>query len=91
MKTALIISLCAILSLSTMGKKKDKKKWKDNFDKHLGENSNDKGMALKQLDVMFHTTAFKGQVHGSAHADFSKCCFSAGTCCIVYASNMIMS
>ena len=35
-----------------MGKKKDKKKWKDNFDKHLGENSNDKGMALKQLDVI---------------------------------------
>ena len=89
MKTAIIISFCAILSLSTMGKKKDKKKWKDNFDKHLGENSNDKGMALKKLDVMFHTTAFKGQVQ--AHADLSKCCFSAGTCCIVYASNMIMS
>ena len=23
----------------------------------------------------------KGQVHGSAHAHLSKCCFSAGTCC----------
>ena len=28
----------------------------------------------------------KGQVHGSAHAHLSKCCFSAGKCCIVYAS-----
>ena len=28
----------------------------------------------------------KGQVHVSAHAHLSKCCFSAGTRCIVYAS-----
>ena len=40
-----------------MGKKKGKKKWNAHYDKHLGENSNDKGMALKQLDVIFHTTA----------------------------------
>ena len=33
----------------------------------------------------------KEQVHVSKHAHLSKCCFSAGTCCIVYASNMIMS
>ena len=33
----------------------------------------------------------KGQVHGWAHAHSSKCCFSAETCCTVYASNMIMS
>ena len=33
----------------------------------------------------------KGQVHSSAHAHISKCCFSAGTCCVFYASNMIMS
>ena len=33
----------------------------------------------------------KGQVHGSAHAHLSKCRFSARTCCIIYASNMIMS
>ena len=33
----------------------------------------------------------KGQVHGSAHAHLSKCCFVVGTRCIVYASNMIMS
>lgn len=39
--------LYIILSLSTMGKSKNKKKWTDNFDKHFGENSNDKGMALK--------------------------------------------
>ena len=32
----------------------------------------------------------KGQVQGSAHADLSNCCFSVGTYCIVYASNMIM-
>ena len=44
-------------SLSTMGKKKGKKKWNAHHDKHLRENSNDKGMALKHLDVMFHTTA----------------------------------
>ena len=36
------------------------------------------------------TGLFKGQVHGSAHAHLSKCCFSAATCCIVYAGNMIM-
>ena len=34
---------------------------------------------------------FKGQVHGSAHAHLSKCCFSARTRWIVYANNMIMS
>ena len=34
---------------------------------------------------------FRGQVHGSAYAHLSKCCFSTGTCWIVYASNMIMS
>ena len=33
----------------------------------------------------------KGQVHGSLHAHLSKCCFSAWTFWIVYASNMIMS
>ena len=33
----------------------------------------------------------KGQVHGSAHAHLSKCRFSARTCCIIFASNMIMS
>ena len=33
----------------------------------------------------------EGQVHGSAHAHLSKCCFSAGTSCIAYASNIIMS
>ena len=44
-------------SLSTMGKKKGKKKWNAHYDKHLGENSNDKGMALKKLDIIFHTTA----------------------------------
>ena len=33
----------------------------------------------------------KEQIHGSAHAHSSKCCFSAATCCIVYESNMIMS
>ena len=32
-----------------------------------------------------------GQVHGSAHAHLSKCFFSARTCCIIYASNTIMS
>ena len=37
------------------------------------------------------TPLLKGQVHGSAHAHLSNCCFSAGTCCIVYASNMITS
>ena len=36
-------------------------------------------------------SVLKGQVHGSAHADLSKCCFSARTSCIVYESNMIMS
>ena len=39
-------------------------------------------------------SVLKGQVHGSAHAHLSKCCFSARTCCIVYvidASNMIIS
>ena len=37
-------------------------------------------------------TAVKlGHFHGLAHAHLSKCCFPAGTCCIVYASNMIMS
>lgn len=35
-----------------MGKKKGKKKWNAHYDKHLGENSNDKGMALKHLDVI---------------------------------------
>ena len=35
--------------------------------------------------------SLKGQVHGSAHAHISKCYFSAGTCCIVYGSNMTMS
>ena len=40
---------------------------------------------------MIKQNCLKGQVHGSAHAHLSKCCFSAGTCCIVYASNMIMS
>ena len=30
--------------------------------------------------------SLKGQVHGSAHAHFSKCCFSAGKCCFVYAN-----
>ena len=34
--------------------------------------------------VLIHT-CLKGQVHGSAHAHLSKCCFSAGTCCIIYA------
>ena len=34
---------------------------------------------------------FKGQVHGSAHARLSKCIFSARTCRIVYANNMIKS
>ena len=34
---------------------------------------------------------FKGQVHGSVHAHLSKCRFPAGTCCLIYASNMIMS
>ena len=29
----------------------------------------------------------KGHVHSSSHAHLSKCCFSAGTCCIIYASN----
>ena len=33
----------------------------------------------------------KGQVQGSAHALLTKCYFSAGTCSIIYASNMIMS
>ena len=28
----------------------------------------------------------KGKFHGSAHAHLSTCCFSAWTCCIVYAS-----
>ena len=36
-------------------------------------------------------TYLKGQVHSSAHAHLSKCCFSAATCCIVYGSDMIMS
>ena len=35
--------------------------------------------------------ALKGEVHGSAYAHLSKRCFSFGTCCIVYARNMIMS
>ena len=34
------------------------------------------------------TKKLKEQVHGAAYAHISKCCFSAGTCCIVYASNM---
>ena len=29
----------------------------------------------------FGPQPLKGQVHGSAHAHLSKCCFSAGTCC----------
>ena len=33
----------------------------------------------------------KGQVHGSAYAYLSKCCYSAGTSYIVIASNMILS
>ena len=37
------------------------------------------------------TKKLKGQVHGSAHTYLSKCCFSAGTYCIVCGSNMIMS
>ena len=40
------------------------------------------GLVLKSL---------KGQVHSSTHAHLLKCCFSAGTRCIVYGSNMIMS
>ena len=32
----------------------------------------------------------KGHVHGSGHAHLSKCCFSAGACCVVYARNMII-
>ena len=37
------------------------------------------------------TLCLMGQVHGAAHAHLSKCRFSAGTCYIVYSSNMIMS
>ena len=33
----------------------------------------------------------KGQVHGSAHARLLKSRFSARTCCIIFASNMIIS
>ena len=43
---------------------------------------------LKAMPKKFH---LKGQVHGSVHTHLSKCCFSAGTCCIVYANNMIVS
>ena len=31
----------------------------------------------------------KGQVHCTAHAHLSKCCFATGTCCIVFASHHV--
>ena len=46
-------------------------------------------LCLKTLAHISGT--LKGQVHGSAHAHLSKCYFVAGTRCMVYASNMIMS
>ena len=51
-------------------------------------------MSIKIKACCCCMSVFKGQVHGSAHAHLSKCCFSARTCCIVYvidASNMIIS
>ena len=30
-----------------------------------------------------------GQVHCTAHAHLSKCCFATGTCCIVFASHRV--
>ena len=38
----------------------------------------------------FSVKILKAQVHGSAHAHLQKGCFSAGTCCIVYASNIML-
>ena len=48
-------------------------------------------MSIKIKACCCCMSVLKGQVHGSAHAHLSKCCFSARTCCIVYESNMIMS
>ena len=48
-------------------------------------------MSIKIKACCCCMSVLKGQVHGSAHADLSKCCFSARTSCIVYESNMIMS
>ena len=45
------------------------------------------------LDIYYWTFLYcylRGQVHGSARAHLSKCCFSAGKCCIVHASNLSM-
>ena len=41
---------------------------------------------LKPLKCSFESRngLLKEQVHGSAHGHLSKCCFSAGTCCMVY-------
>ena len=41
--------------------------------------------------IRYTRIILKGLVYGSAHAQLSKCCISGATCCIVYASNMIMS
>ena len=41
--------------------------------------------------LYFVALLLKGEARGSAHAHLSKCCFVAGTCCIVYESNTIMS
>ena len=52
-----------------------------------------KGTAIKIAKETTNDQQKKyNSVHGSAHAHLSKCRFCpAGTCCIVYASNMIMS
>ena len=46
---------------------------------------------IKESVLTNKVSVLKGQVHGSAHAHLSKCCFSTATGCVVSASNMIMS
>ena len=46
---------------------------------------------IKESVLTNKVSLLKGQVHGSAHAHLSVCCFSAATCCVVCASNMMMS
>ena len=46
---------------------------------------------IKESVLTNKLSVLKGQVHDSVDAHVSKCCFSAVTCCVIYASNMIMS
>ena len=55
--------------------------------KSLEKNNGEVGYVMAVINLI----NLEGQVHGSAHAHLSKRCFSSGTCCIVYARNVIMS